>query len=88
MAQKNTNNHQTMNKTTSGENRDAGVDRATMSIDETAVYLGISRQSAYAMTKRKELPTLRVGKRILVVRARLDAMLADGSLGRADPWAG
>jgi excisionase family DNA binding protein len=60
--------------------------RATMSVDETARYLGVSRQSAYTMNGRGKLPTLRLGKRIVVVRARLDEMLANGSLGVADPW--
>jgi excisionase family DNA binding protein len=64
-----------------------GAPRATMTVEETARYLGVSRQSAYTLNSRGKLPTLRVGKRILVVRARLEAMLADGTLGIDDPWA-
>ena len=50
----------------------------TMSVDEAAVRLGIGRNSAYEAAKRGELPTIKVGKRILVLRAVLERML-DGA---------
>jgi len=49
--------------------------RATLSIDETALYLGISRQSAYEAARRGDIPTIRIGRRILVPRAALEQLL-------------
>jgi excisionase family DNA binding protein len=53
-------------------------ERATLSIEEAADYLGIGRQTAYDEAKTGGLPVVRLGrrkKRILVVRALLDEML-------------
>jgi excisionase family DNA binding protein len=51
----------------------------TYSIPTAAELLGISRGSAYAAADRGELPTVSIGRRRLVPRARLLALLADGS---------
>ena len=40
----------------------------TLSVEELAAFLGISRVGAYNLTHAKGFPTLRVGKRILVPR--------------------
>jgi excisionase family DNA binding protein len=37
--------------------------------------LGISRQSAYNAARRGEIPTVRVGRRVLVPLARLNELL-------------
>jgi excisionase family DNA binding protein len=47
----------------------------TMTVDEAAALLGISRGLAFEAVKRGELPHLRIGKRILIVRSRLEALL-------------
>jgi len=49
--------------------------RRTMSVDEAALVLGISRGSAYEAVKRGELPAIRLGKRIVVPRAALERLL-------------
>lgn len=49
--------------------------RLTITIDEAASRLGICRNSAYEAAKRGELPTIRLGGRILVPVAALQAML-------------
>ena len=49
--------------------------RRTLTIPEAAEKLGISRNSAYAAAARGELPLIRVGKRLLVPSAALNAML-------------
>jgi excisionase family DNA binding protein len=40
--------------------------RKTQTIEETAKELGIGRNLAYEAARRGEIPTIRIGKRILV----------------------
>lgn len=40
----------------------------TLSVEELAAFLGISRVGAYNLTHSEGFPTLRVGKRILIPR--------------------
>lgn len=48
------------------------AERLTVSVEEAAVILGISRGSAYEAARRGDLPgVLRIGKRFLVSRSRL-----------------
>jgi excisionase family DNA binding protein len=51
----------------------------TQTIDEAAKELGIGRNQTYAAARRGEIPTIRIGKRILVLREPLKRML-EGSL--------
>jgi len=48
---------------------------ATMTIPEAARLLGISRSAAYRAVARGEIPTIRIGRRLLVPTAKLYAML-------------
>lgn len=48
----------------------------TVSIPEAAKLLGISRNLAYLAAARGEIPTLKVGRRVLVPRAALDEVLS------------
>lgn len=43
----------------------------TLSVEEAGRLLGISRGLAYEAARRGELPTIRLGRRLLVPRARL-----------------
>jgi excisionase family DNA binding protein len=52
------------------------VDRLTYTVEEAARLLGISRNSAYEAVRRGELPTIRLGRRILIPRSRLEDFLA------------
>jgi excisionase family DNA binding protein len=47
-------------------NLDDLAGRATITVEEAGVLLGLSRNSAYLAAKRDELPTLRIGRRVLV----------------------
>jgi len=49
--------------------------RRTVKIDEAAAILGISRNGAYNAAKEGSLPTIRIGKRLLVPVAALDRLL-------------
>lgn len=53
--------------------------RLSVSIPEAALLLGLSRNSAYAAAERGELPTIRLGHRILVPVAPLKALVASAS---------
>ncbi|MBO0767554.1 MAG: helix-turn-helix domain-containing protein [Solirubrobacterales bacterium] len=49
--------------------------RATITVEEAGAFLGVSRTSAYAAAHRGEIPTIRIGKKLLVPVARLRAMV-------------
>jgi Helix-turn-helix domain len=51
----------------------------TQSIRQTAKQLKIGVNQAYEAAKRGEIPTIRIGKRILVLRKPLKRMLGGGS---------
>ena len=48
---------------------------SVLTVEEAAAVLRISRQSAYAAARAGELPTVKIGRRLLVPRARLEALL-------------
>jgi excisionase family DNA binding protein len=50
-------------------------DRLTMTVDEAAAALGLCRNSAYAAARDGSLPTIRIGKRLLVPRSALQRLL-------------
>jgi excisionase family DNA binding protein len=49
--------------------------RLTLTVEEAAAALGISRASAYEAVRRSEIPSLRIGRRVLVPRVALNRML-------------
>jgi len=51
------------------------ADDLTLTVDETAKFLRIGRNSAYQGVMRGEIPSFKVGKRILVPRAALERLL-------------
>jgi excisionase family DNA binding protein len=61
-----------------------GEERRTVTIEEAGRELGISRNGAYEAAKRGEIPTIKIGRRILVPRAALDRLLSgEAAEGRA-----
>lgn len=52
------------------------AERLVYSIAEAAELLNLSERSAYAAAKRGEIPVLKMGSRMVVPKAALDAMLA------------
>ncbi len=54
---------------------DDSQSRVTYTVEEASKILGIGRNQAYDAAKSGELPTLRIGKRILVPRVALERML-------------
>lgn len=49
--------------------------RLTLSIDQTAEILGISRGLVYGLVARGELPSIRFGRRILVLKRAIDKLV-------------
>jgi excisionase family DNA binding protein len=50
-------------------------DRKTYKIEEAAQLLGIGRNQGYEAAKSGQIPTIKIGKRLLVPKAALDRML-------------
>jgi excisionase family DNA binding protein len=50
-------------------------------VDEVASLLRISRGAAYEAAKRKEIPTIRIGRRLLVPSDALERMLSGRPVG-------
>lgn len=50
--------------------------RLTMTVLEAAGVLGLSKGAAYEAAKTGAIPTLRIGRRILVPRAALERLLS------------
>ena len=61
--------------------------RLSLTVMEAAEVLGISRTLAYALVARGELPSLRMGRRIVVPRRALEALLQAGIADPVDPVA-
>lgn len=58
--------------------------RATITVEEAARILGISRGSAYEAVRRGDIPTIRIGKRLIVPVAALERMLSSAG-GEEEP---
>jgi excisionase family DNA binding protein len=61
---------------------------ATITIEQAGQALGVSRNSAYAAAAKGEIPTIRIGRRLLVPKVAFERMLEGaGQRPRAcDRW--
>lgn len=50
-------------------------EKATMSVRELSMSMGISLPKAYELVKRPEFPVLRIGSRILIPKAAFEEWL-------------
>ena len=55
-----------------------------LTIEEAGRYLRLSRGSAYEAARRGDIPTLRIGRRLLVPRVALEKLLASAGSERGD----
>ncbi|MFI5041707.1 MAG: helix-turn-helix domain-containing protein [Acidimicrobiales bacterium] len=53
--------------------------RLTLTVEEAAAVVGISRTLAYELVARGELPHLRLGRRIVIPRSALEALVSQGN---------
>lgn len=51
------------------------AERLTYNIEEAGQLLGLGRNASYEAAKRGELPTIKIGRRLLVPKAALHRML-------------
>jgi excisionase family DNA binding protein len=59
-------------------------EKLTLTVDEAAAALGIGRTLAYEKCRTGELPSLKIGRRILISRVALQRMLEEcGAAKRA-----
>lgn len=58
--------------------------RETLTVAEAAQVLGISRGAAYRAVRAGDIPSLRIGERIVVPRAALDRYL-QGDTNNPEP---
>jgi excisionase family DNA binding protein len=49
--------------------------RKTYDVEEAGRLLGIGRNQAYEAARRGDIPTIKMGKRLLVPKAALDRLL-------------
>ncbi len=56
------------------------MDKLTYTVTEAAELLGIGRSAAYEAARSGQLPTIRIGKRVLVPVAGLERLLAGNEL--------
>ena len=54
-------------------------ERQTYDVEEAAKILGICRNQAYDAVKRGEIPTIKIGKRLLVPKVALDRLVSEGA---------
>ena len=59
-----------------GRTAEAMETKLTYSVAEVARLLGLSVNSTYGAVRQKEIPSIRVGRRIFIPRVALEAMLA------------
>ena len=52
-----------------------GSEKETLTVEEVAKVLGIGRGLAYRMAQGGEIPTLRLGRRLLIPRPALNQLL-------------
>jgi excisionase family DNA binding protein len=64
-----------MDTTTSQPTLNALHGRATITVEEAAHYLGIGRSAAYEAVRRHEIPSLRIGRRLVIPVPRFLSLL-------------
>ena len=57
--------------------------KMTLTVDDLAKQLNISRNTAYALADRKDFPSFRIGRRLLVNRALLQEWMDQNCHPRA-----
>ena len=58
--------------------------RLTVSVEEAAQMLGIGRGLAYELARTRRIPVVRLGRRMLIPRAALEAMLQPRGSARSE----
>lgn len=59
-------------------------ERQTMTVEECAHRLGIGRTTCYAAVRAGVIPSIRILGRVVISRAAIDRLLAEGRMPLAD----
>lgn len=59
------------------------MERCTMSVDEMAKALGVSRPTAYQLANSADFPVIRIGRRIRIPVAGLERWIEEQSSAQA-----
>lgn len=51
-------------------------DRRTLTVEEAGKMLGIGRNQAYEAARTGQIPSIRIGKRLLISKVALERMLS------------
>ena len=60
--------------------------KITYTVTEAAELLGISRSSAYECVRRGEIPSLTLGRRVVIPRRAFEALLDRARLSETQDW--
>ena len=55
------------------------IERKTVTVEEAATILGVGRKKAYEAARSGEIPSIRIGRRLLVPLAALERLLGGGA---------
>jgi excisionase family DNA binding protein len=58
------------------------TEKLTLSVSEVSKLLGMSRNAVYEAIRQGQIPSIRLGKRILVPRLRLEMLLSQSVISR------
>lgn len=65
------------NKYSEPEPEHAPVERKTLTVDEVAIYLGLSSDFIYKLVREKRIPNIKIGSRILFLAGSIDKWLSE-----------
>jgi excisionase family DNA binding protein len=68
----------------SDKSNNSESERLTFTVVEAARLLGISRGLAYELVRRREIPVIRMGRRLLIPKAALLKMLQETKANSLD----
>ena len=54
-----------------------GIEKLVYTVEKAGALLGLGRSGAYEAVRRGDIPTIRIGRRLLIPKVALDRMLAD-----------
>jgi excisionase family DNA binding protein len=75
MQRKKLTSNQTVSATAHVQNSTGDLECATCTVEQAGRRLGISRGLAYALARTGELPTIRLGHRVLVPKHALERLI-------------
>ncbi|WP_338033013.1 helix-turn-helix domain-containing protein [Lentibacillus sediminis] len=53
------------------------IERKTMTVEETAGYLGVSKDLIYKLVRKKQIPNIKIGGRIMFKKESIDRWLSE-----------